>query len=110
MFSIGFADEPLEFPLDDSSISAAPARLCLENAIEDFLANLAVWSKSDYESHWRRELRALLDGTPKVSLIVSYNDPKNPPTWRFGTFIATVLGLASKTSFVGATTYPVILM
>jgi hypothetical protein len=85
MFSIGFTDEPLEYPYDDTGIPAAPGRLLLGKTIEEFLANLSIWAKSDYESHWTRELKALLDGKPKVALVVSYNDPKassNLEIWR----------------------------
>ena len=55
MFSIGFTDEPLEYPYDDTSIPAAPGRLVLGESTEEFLANLSLWSKLDYESHWTRE-------------------------------------------------------
>ena len=85
MFSIGFTDEPLEYPYNDSIISAAPGRLVLGKSTEEFLANLSLWSKLDYETHWTRELKALLDGKPKVALVVSYNDPKassNLEIWR----------------------------
>jgi hypothetical protein len=52
---------------------------------EEFLANLSLWSKSDYEAHWERELKALVEGNSKVALIVSYDDPKaasNMEIWR----------------------------
>jgi len=55
MFSIGFTNESVEFPYDDPSIPAAPGRLLLGNSTEEFLANLSLWSKSDYESHWTRD-------------------------------------------------------
>ena len=51
MFSIKFADEPLEYPFDDTTIPAAPGALVLGKTTEEFLANLSLWSKSDYESH-----------------------------------------------------------
>jgi len=76
MFSIGFSDEPLEYPFDDTSIPAAPGRLLLGKSTEEFLANLSLWSKSDYESHWLRELRGLFEGNLKAALVVSYDDPK----------------------------------
>src|SRR6185437_739213 len=76
MFSIGFTDEPLEYPYDDTSVQAAPGRLQLGNSLEGFLANLPLWSKSDYESHWSRELKALVEGESKIALVVSYDDPK----------------------------------
>jgi CdiI N-terminal domain len=85
MFSIGFTDEPLEYPYDDTNIPAAPGRLVLGKSTEEFLANLSQWSKSDYESHWTRELKSLLEGNPKVALVVSYDDPKtasNMEIWR----------------------------
>ena len=85
MFSIGFSDEPLEYPYDDTGVPAAPGRLVLGKSIEEFLANLHLWSKSDYESHWMRELKALVDGNPKVALVVSYYDPhpdSNMEIWR----------------------------
>ncbi len=85
MFSIGFTDEPLEYPYDDTSIPAAPGRLVLGESTEEFLANLSLWSKLDYESHWTRELKALFEGSPKAALIVSYDDPKassNLEIWR----------------------------
>jgi hypothetical protein len=85
MFSITFTDEPLAYPYDDTDVPAAPGRLVLEKSIEEFLANLHLWGKSDYESHWTRELKALLDGNPKVALVVSYNDPhpgSNMEIWR----------------------------
>lgn len=85
MFSIGFTDEALEYPYDDTSIPASPGRLVLGASTEDFLANLSLWSKSDYESHWTRELKALVEGSAKVALVVSYNDPKassNMEIWR----------------------------
>jgi hypothetical protein len=86
MFSIGFTDEPLEYPYDDTNIPAAPGRLVLGKSTEEFLANLSLWGKSDYESHWTHELKRLLDeGKPKVALVVSYDDPKaasNMEIWR----------------------------
>ena len=85
MFSIGFTNEPVEYPYDDMSIPAAPGRLLLGKSIEEFLGNLALWSKSDYESHWIHELKALVEGRSKVALVVSYNDPKassNLEIWR----------------------------
>jgi hypothetical protein len=53
MFSIGFTDEPLEYPYDDTNIPAAPGRLVLGKSIEEFLANLSLWSRSVSESHKR---------------------------------------------------------
>jgi|SRR5579885_106402 hypothetical protein len=85
MFSIGFIDAPLEHPFDDPSIPAAPGRLVLGKSEEEFLADLSLWGKADYESHWTRELKALLAGNSKVALIVSYYDPKaasNMEIWR----------------------------
>lgn len=85
MFSINFSDQPLEYPFDDTSIPAAPGMLAFGETIEEFLANLSLWDKSDYESHWTRELRALYVGRPKVALVVSYDDPKaasNMEIWR----------------------------
>jgi hypothetical protein len=85
MFSIGFTDEPLEYPYDDPSISAAPGMLKLGNSTEEFLANLSLWGKLDYKSHWSRELKALFEGSPKAALVVSYDDPKaasNMEIWR----------------------------
>ena len=85
MFSIGFSEEPLEYPYDATGVPAAPGRLVLEKSIEEFLANLHLWSKSDYESHWKRELKTLLKGNPKVALVVSFNDPhpaSNMEIWR----------------------------
>jgi hypothetical protein len=83
MFSIGFTDEPLEYPYDDTSIPAAPGRLQLGESTEEFLANLSAWAKSDYESHWTRELKTLLKGNPKVALVVSYyrNPASNMEIW-----------------------------
>ncbi len=49
------------------------------------MANLSLWSKSDYESQWMRELKALVEGASKVALVVSYDDPKassNLEIWR----------------------------
>jgi CdiI N-terminal domain len=85
MFSIEFTDEPLNYPYDDTSIPAAPGRLVLGKSTEEFLANLSLWSKSDYESHWTRELKALFQGNPKAALVVSYDDPtaaSNMEIWR----------------------------
>lgn len=85
MFSITFTDQPLEYPFDDTSIPAAPGKLVLGKTTEEFLANLSLWGKSDYESHWARELKALCQGRPKVALVVSYEDPKaasNMEIWR----------------------------
>ena len=85
MFSIGFSDEPLEYPFDDASIPAAPGRLVLGPSTEEFLANLSLWSKSNYESHWIRELKGLFEGNFKAALVVSYDDPKassNLEIWR----------------------------
>ena len=85
MFSISFSGEPLEYPFDDPSIPAAPGKLVLGTSEEEFLANLSIWSKSDYEAHWERELRALVEGNSKVALVVSYDDPKaasNLEIWR----------------------------
>jgi hypothetical protein len=53
--------------------------------METFLANLSVWDKFAYWSHWRRELKVLIEGNPKVAVIVSFNDPKaasNMEIWR----------------------------
>lgn len=84
MFSIEFTNEPLEYPYDDTTIPAAPGKLVLGKSAEEFLASLSVWAKSDYESHWRRELKTLLRGTPKVALVVSYygNPASNTEIWR----------------------------
>ena len=85
MFSISFSDEPLEYPFDDSSIPAAPGKLVLGKSEEEFLANLSLWNKADYKSHWSHELKALVGGNSKVALIVSYDDPKaasNMEIWR----------------------------
>jgi hypothetical protein len=85
MFSIGFTDQPMEYPYDDTNIPAAPGRLVLGKSTEEFLANLSLWGKSDYESHWTREMKMLLEGKPKVALVVSYDDPKaasNMEIWR----------------------------
>jgi hypothetical protein len=83
VFSIEFTDEPLEYPEDDTSIPAAPGRLVLGKSTEEFLASLSVWGKSDYESHWTRELNTLLKGNPKVALVVSYygNPASNMEIW-----------------------------
>jgi hypothetical protein len=83
MFSIGFTDEPLEYPEDNTSIPAAPGILVLGKSTEEFLASLSVWGKSDYESHWTRELQSLLGGNPKVALVVSYygNTASNMEIW-----------------------------
>jgi hypothetical protein len=85
MFSIGFTDQPLEHPYDDTSVPAAPGRLVLGKSIEEFLANLSLWDKSDYESHWARELKGLFEGNLKAALVVSYDDPRaasNTEIWR----------------------------
>ncbi len=85
MFSIRFTGEAIEYPYDDKNIPAAPGHLVLGTSIEDFLANLSLWSKVDYESHWIRELEALLDGNLKVALVVSYDNPEassNLEIWR----------------------------
>lgn len=85
MFLIGFTDAPLEYPFDDPSVPAAPGRLVLGKSEEEFLANLSLWGKSDYEFHWTHELRALLEGSPKAALVVSYDDPNaasNIEIWR----------------------------
>jgi len=84
MFSIGFTDEPVEYPYDGTNIPAAPGRLVLGKSTEEFLANLSVWAKSDYESHWTRELKTLLEGKLKIALVVSYygNPASNMEIWR----------------------------
>ena len=84
MFSIGFTDEPPEYPYDDTSIPAAPGRLVLGKSTEEFLANLSLWNKSDYQSHWTRELKTLLKGNAKVALVVSYygNSASNMEIWK----------------------------
>ncbi len=85
MFFIRFNDEAIEYPYDDTSIQAAPGSLQLGDSTEEFLANLSLWSKSDYESHWTRELKALIEGASKIALVVSYDDPKassNLEIWR----------------------------
>jgi len=85
MFFIRFNDEPIEYPYDDTSVQAAPGSLQLGDSAEEFLANLSLWSKSDYESHWTRELKALVEGASKIALVVSYDDPKassNLEIWR----------------------------
>jgi hypothetical protein len=84
MFSIEFPDEALEYIDDDTSIPSAPGRLVLGKSTEEFLASLCAWTKADYQSHWTRELKALLGGTSKVALIVSYygNRALNMEIWR----------------------------
>lgn len=85
MFFIKFNKEPIEYPYDDSSVQAASGRLQLGDSVEDFLANLSLWSKADYELHWSRELQALVEGASKIALVVSYDDPKassNLEIWR----------------------------
>ncbi|WP_158944831.1 hypothetical protein [Granulicella sp. S190] len=85
MFSIGFTDEALEYPFDDTSIPAAPGCLTLGTSTEDFLANMSLWDKAAYESHWNRELVALVHGSRKVALVVSYDNPEassNLEIWR----------------------------
>ena len=85
MFLIEFTGEPLEYPFDDPLIPAAPGRLVLGKSEEEFLANLSLWDKSNYQFHWTRELKALVEGNSKVALIVSYNDPNaasNMEIWR----------------------------
>jgi hypothetical protein len=85
MFKIELTDKPLEYPFDDPSIPAAPGMLMLGKYMEEFLANMSLWDKSAYESHWLSELQALCQGKPKVALIVSYDDPKassNLEIWR----------------------------
>ena len=75
----------MEYPYDDTCIPAVPGRLQLGKSTEEFLANLSLWSKSDYESHWARELKALVEGASKIALVVSYDDPKassNMEIWR----------------------------
>jgi hypothetical protein len=83
MFSI--TDEPPGHPYGDAGIGAAPGRLVMGESTEDFLANLSLWSKSDYESHWTRELTMLVEGNLKAALVVSFDDPKaasNMEIWR----------------------------
>jgi CdiI N-terminal domain len=85
VFYIGFADEALEYPYDDTTIPAAPGWLVLGTSTEAFLANLSLWTKSDYESHWKHELTSILEGNRKAALVVSYDDPKaasNMEIWR----------------------------
>jgi hypothetical protein len=85
MFSIGFLDLPLEYPFDDPSIPTAPGSLVLGESEEEFLANLSIWGKSDYQRHWKLELEALVEGRSKAVLVVSYDDPKtasNLEIWR----------------------------
>jgi hypothetical protein len=55
MFSIGFVEQTAEYPYDDPTIPAASGALNLGKCTEDFLANLSLWSRSDYQSHWIRE-------------------------------------------------------
>jgi len=76
MFSIGFTDEPVEYPYDDVTIAAAPGLLVMGKTFEGFLANLALWDKQAYEAHWLHELKSIFDGASKATLIVSYDDPK----------------------------------
>ena len=57
MFSIGFTDEPLEYPYDDIRVPAAPGLLIIGKTMEGLLANLAKWNKETYESQWKSELR-----------------------------------------------------
>jgi CdiI N-terminal domain len=86
VFSIGFTDEPLEYPYDDTRIPAAPGLLVLGKTMEGILANLSVWDKTAYEFHWRRELKSLFEGSTKVALIASFDDPKashNMEIWPF---------------------------
>ena len=75
MFSIEFTDEPLDYPYDDRGIPAAPGLLVMGETKEGLLANLALWSKKDYELHWRGELRSIVEGGSKAALITSYHDP-----------------------------------
>ena len=85
MFSIHFTTEAPEYPYDDKSILAAPGSLLLGEATEDFLSNLSLWGKAEYELHWKKELEALVNGSHKIALVVSYNDPEassNLEIWR----------------------------
>jgi hypothetical protein len=85
MFTIGFLDVPLEYPFDDPSVPAAPGHLVLGGSEEEFLANLSIWGKSDYQRHWKRELEAIVEGSSKAALVVSFDDPKvasNLEIWR----------------------------
>ena len=77
MFSIGFTDEPLEYPYDDDHIPAAPGLLMLGKTSEGFLANLGKWDKKAYESQWTRELNSLVEGSSKVSLVASFAEPQD---------------------------------
>ena len=77
MFSIGFTDEPLEYPYDDTRVPAAPGLLIIGKTMEGLLANLAKWNKKTYESHWKGELQSLLNGNAKATLLTSFADRKD---------------------------------
>ena len=74
---------------------------------EDFLANLSLWTKSAYESHWTRELKALVDETirgtlegwrswfPTITSLLR--------TLRSGVYIVTESGLIFRINFFGTT-------
>jgi hypothetical protein len=76
VFRIGFTNDPIEFPYDDESVPAAVGELILEESREVFVANVSLWTKLDYQRHWTQALTALLKGSPKVSLVVCYSDPR----------------------------------
>jgi CdiI N-terminal domain len=75
-FSIKFIDEPLEYLSDDVSVPSAIGQITIGDFKEEFAACLYTWSKSGYESQWRRALDHLLAGNGKAALMTEYINPE----------------------------------
>jgi hypothetical protein len=75
-FSIGFLDEPTSNSYDDPATPEARGVLILGEVKEYFGSSLYQWSKKDYETQWRRAIRALLDGNDRAALITEYVGPQ----------------------------------
>ena len=74
-FSIGFVDEPANYPYDDPATPEARGVLMGE-AKEYFGSSLYQWNKKDYETQWWQAIRALLGGNDRAALITEYVGPK----------------------------------
>jgi len=75
MFSISFTDDPPDYLYDDPQIPSQSGLLVLGKTIEGFSSNLGTWDKSQYEDQWLSQLSSLVQGSRKVALVVSFNNP-----------------------------------
>ena len=86
MFYIGFAT-PVR--TDEEGWRHAFGGLELGAASDAFVADLGVWTMSEYEAQWREAIARLAAGKPSSALVTSYAGPGDVihsmrPMWRVG--------------------------